>query len=217
MKPQVQPEHYFGEDYLSKKRFISYWHQIHEISSRKPQSILEIGIGNGFVSDYLKHIGYNITTIDIDRRLHPDIVGSVLDIPLQDKSFDLVACFEVLEHIPYDRFTQALSELHRISSNYVLLSMPNCARVYPIYFPILKWDERKTLIPLPRLKQTLIPLPRLKPPQHKFNGEHYWEIGKAGYSIENVTKKIKISGFEIVSNYRVFENPSHHFFVLNKI
>jgi len=207
MKPQVQPEHYCGENYLSKKRFISYWHQIHEISSRNPQSILEIGIGNGFVSNYLKHIGYNITTIDIDRRLHPNIVGSVLNIPLQDESFDLVACFEVLEHIPYDKFAQALSELHRISRSYVILSVPDCTQVYPVYIHIPKLGAL----------QILIPIPRLKTPQHKFDGEHYWEIGKTGYPIKNIAEKIKNTGFEIIKTYRVFEIPYHRFFVLIKI
>ncbi len=207
MKPQVPPDQYFGENYLKKKRFISYWHQIHEIISHEPQSILEIGIGNGLVSNYLKHIGYNVIAIDIDRRLHPDIAGSVLNVPFQDNSFDLVACFEVLEHIPYDKFTQALSELHRITSGYVILSVPDCTPVYPVYIHIPKLGALRTLIPIPRLKA----------PRHKFNGEHYWEIGKAGYSIETITEKIKNTGFEITKTYRVFEIPYHHFFVLNKV
>lgn len=207
MKPQVPPDQYFGENYLKKVRFISYWHQIHEIVSHEPQSILEIGIGNGLVSNYLKYIGYNIVTIDIDRRLHPNIAGSVLNTPFQANSFDLVACFEVLEHIPYDKFTQALSELHRITSGYVILSVPDCTSVYPVYIHIPKLGALRTLIPIPRLKA----------PRHEFDGEHYWEIGKEGYSIETITEKIKNTGFEITKTYRVFEIPYHHFFVLNKV
>ena len=53
MKPQVEPNHYFNESYNSKERFISYWHQINEIIKLKPKKVLEIGIGNGFVSKYL--------------------------------------------------------------------------------------------------------------------------------------------------------------------
>jgi len=50
MKTQFEPNHYFNEKYDSKSRFISYWHQIYEIVRLRPKNVLEIGIGNGFVS-----------------------------------------------------------------------------------------------------------------------------------------------------------------------
>ena len=54
MKPQVESSHFFTESYDSKGRFSSYWHQIHEIIRLRPKRVLEIGIGNVFVSKYLK-------------------------------------------------------------------------------------------------------------------------------------------------------------------
>ncbi|MHA1380617.1 MAG: hypothetical protein ACTSRG_19795 [Candidatus Helarchaeota archaeon] len=51
---------------------------------------------------------------------------------------------------------------------------------------------------------------------HKFNGEHYWEIGKAGYPLSKIIKDIQKTGFEVEKTYRVFENPYHRFFILRK-
>ena len=62
----------------------------------------------------------------------------------------------------------------------------------------------------------LIPLPRFKKSIHKFDGEHYWEIGKDGYPLSKITKDIKRAGFDIKKTYRIFENPYHRFFVLKK-
>lgn len=54
---QVEPDHYY-DNYDWKGRFCSYWHQINEIIELGPNRVLEIGIGNGFVSKYLKDRKY---------------------------------------------------------------------------------------------------------------------------------------------------------------
>ena len=113
MKPQVEKEAYFSRDYDTKARFSSYWHQIDEVLRLNPGRVLEIGLGNGFVSGYLRSRRVRLFTIDIDRRLRPDVTGTVLRLPFADKSFDVVICCEILEHIPYDSFSLALSEVHR--------------------------------------------------------------------------------------------------------
>lgn len=206
MKPQVKPNHYFVNSYDSKGRFISYWHQINEIIKLNPKKVLEIGIGNGFVSKYLKERRVNILTLDIDKKLNPDIVGSVLDVPFPDNSFEVVACYELLEHLQYEKFYKALSEIFRVSKSYAILSLPDTSRVYRLYVQI----------PKIRIFKKLISLPRLKNPIHKFDGEHYWEIGKAGYPLSKITKDIERAGFNIEKTYRIFENPYHRFFILKK-
>lgn len=206
MNLQVEPNHYFNEFYDSKERWISYWHQINEIIKLNPKKVLEIGIGNGFVSKYLKERKLNIVTLDIDNRLNPDVVGSVLNIPLEDNSFDVVACYEVLEHLPYENFGRALSEIFRVSNSYAILSLPDVSRVYRLYIQIPKVGTFKRLMPLPRIK---IPI-------HKFDGEHYWEIGKAGYSLNRIIEDIQKAGFKIEKTYRIFENPYHRFFIARK-
>jgi 2-polyprenyl-3-methyl-5-hydroxy-6-metoxy-1,4-benzoquinol methylase len=123
-RAQVEPSPYRRAAYDSKGHFISYWHRIDEILRQGPDNILEIGIGNGLLGKYLRDQGYRVTTLDHDPRLEPDIAASVLDLPLKDESFDVVACFEVLEHLPFEAVPQALSELRRVSRQSVLIS-PN--------------------------------------------------------------------------------------------
>lgn len=206
MKSQVKASHYFNNSYDTKERFISYWHQINEIIKLNPKKVLEIGTGNGFVSKYLKERRVNILTLDIDKKLNPDIVGSVLDVPFPDNSFEVVACYELLEHLQYKNFYKALSEIFRVSKSYAILSLPDASRVYRVYVQIPKIGIIKRLISLPRLKN----------PIHKFNGEHYWEIGKVGYPLSKITKDIEKAGFNIKKTYRIFENPYHRFFILKK-
>src|SRR6056297_3237194 len=107
-KLQVSKNHYFKNKYDDLKRFVSYWHQIKQIIQLNPKNILEIGKGNGFVSDYFKKRNFKVKTLDIDKELKPDKIGSVLDIPFDNNSFSLIACFELLEHIPYKKIPTAL-------------------------------------------------------------------------------------------------------------
>lgn len=203
---QVSPEHYEKLRYDNKKRFINYWHQINEITSINADSILEIGVGNGFVSNYLSGNNYNIKTLDIDARLNPDVVGSVLDLPFEDNKFDLITCFEVLEHLPYNKAEQAIKELYRVSSKNTIISVPNRTLCY------------KFLIKLPVIKEKsfLFSIPRLLSKKHIFDGQHYWELGKKGYPVSRFRKTIENQGFVISKSYRIFESDNHHIFVLKK-
>jgi ubiquinone/menaquinone biosynthesis C-methylase UbiE len=205
MSNQVEPNHYFSHDYDSKQRFISYWHQINEIINLKPHNVLEIGKGNGFVSSYLRNRGYKITTLDIDKRLKPDVAGSVLDIKLPSQSFDVVACYEVLEHLSYENFSKALKEIYRVCIHYAVISLPDCSRVYRFSCQIPKLGEIKKLIPLKKISKI-----------HKFDGQHYWEIGKKGYPLRKILSDVRAEGFTIEKSYRIFELAYHRFFILKK-
>lgn len=204
MTIQVNPDQYYNGNYDHKDRFISYWHQINEIIKQNPKTILEIGIGNGFVSKYLRERNLNVTTLDIDKRLNPDVTGDILNIPFKDGSFDVVVCYEVLEHLEYKKFSKAVSELSRVSNAYVIISLPQADIVYKFSFQI----------PLIGYIKLLIPRPKFRRPVHKFDGEHYWEIGKKDYPIKIIIKDLQRAGFYVEKTYRVFENPYHRFFVL---
>lgn len=200
---QVDPSHY-NLNYDSKQRWVSYWHQIHEIMKLEPESVLEIGIGNGVVSRYLKTAGVNITTMDIDERLGPDKVGSVVTIPFNAKSFDVAACFEVLEHLPYKNFIVALNEFKKVANKYVLISLPDVNRVYKFYLHLPRVNDIQKLIPVPRIQKI----------SHQFDGQHYWEIGKKDYPLNRITNDMAKAGLRLIKTYRVFEFRSHRFFIL---
>ena len=51
---------------------------------------------------------------------------------------------------------------------------------------------------------------------NNFDGEHYWEIGKAGYPLSKIINEIQKVGFRVEKTYRVFENPYHRFLLLRK-
>ncbi len=206
MNPQPGPDHFSPESYDTKERFISYWHQIHEIISLEPKKVLEVGIGNGFVTRYLREKGCGVTTLDIVSELGPDVTGSVLSMPFENAAFDVVVCFEVLEHLPYDDFPKALEELSRVSRKHVVLSLPDHTAVYRVN------------IELPRMKpiKRLVPHPFPRPPFHEFDGEHYWIIGKSNYPLEKISHDIERTGFKIVETYRAFEFYGHRFFSLEK-
>jgi len=194
---------YLNKSYDSKKRFCSYWHQINEIINLNPHKVLEIGVGNGFTSKYLKEKKVNIITLDIDKKLNPDVVGSAVNMPFGNSSFDVVACYEVLEHLPYENFPRALTEIYRVSNSYVILSLPDISRVWHLYLDIPWLGEIKKLIPLPPLR-----------PVRKIGEEHYWEIGDSAHPFRRIINDIKKAGFKIEKTYRVFENPYHRFFIL---
>jgi len=198
---------YLNSHYDSKKRFCSYWHQVNEVISMKPMSVLEIGVGNGFVTRYLREKGISVTTLDVVHELNPNVAGSVLRIPFADKTFDVVSCYEVLEHLPYSQFGDALGEIHRVSQKRVNLSLPDVTTSYRIYLELPRFDR-------PIKKLIAHPFPRPSP--HEYDGEHYWEIGKIGYSLNRIRLAIENRKFRIVKTYRVFEWPYHRFFVLEK-
>jgi SAM-dependent methyltransferase len=48
----------------------------------------------------------------------------------------------------------------------------------------------------------------------EFAGEHHWEIGVAGYPLDRFTEALSAAGLRVAREFRVPENPWHHFFVL---
>jgi hypothetical protein len=207
MKPQVQKQHYFTNSYEAKERFITYWHQIHEAMILNPRNILEIGVGNKFVSNYLKERGFDITTLDLDVELKPCIVGSVLKIPLLDESFEVATCYQLLEHLPYDEFNNALKEIARVSVNNIIISLPDVTTVYRFNIELPRFKPIKKLIPHP--------FPRSKP--YEFDGQHFWEIGWKEYPLSRITSDIMHSKLNILKTYRVYEFYYHRFFILEKL
>jgi hypothetical protein len=202
---QVDSHHYLQFSYNKKGRFCSYWHQIEEVRKLNPENILEIGMGNGFVAWFLQNAGLEVTTMDIDPDLKPTIVGSVVDIPLPDDSFDLVMCCQLLEHLPYDNFVPALLQLHRVAKKHVVLSLPDMKPVHRVH---IETPIGKARFFYPKLFS--------KPIDWKFDGQHHWNINNLGYPTTRIINDIMSTNFKIVSHFRVPENPGHHFFILNK-
>lgn len=203
MKTQVEISHYNFLKYVNKERFISYYYQLKYILEINPKTFLEIGCGTGILKKFLpKSINYFSSDIDID--LTPDVMSNIESLPFKDNSFEMIGCFQVLEHLPFEKFKQILLELERVSSKYVFISIPNASRQFmiDIHVPVIRQITFNILIPR-FLKK------------HKFDGQHYWEIGKKGLS-KKMIKKIIESIFKVKHSFTPKENSYHTFFLLEK-
>ena len=201
---QVNKTAYQFFSYAHPGRFVSYYHQLSEVLSLNPVSVLEIGVGDGIFRDYLKgNTDVAYTSVDVADDLHPDVVGDVTKLPFKDGTFDVVCAFEVLEHISFERFEDALLELARVSRGPVVLSLPH-------FGPPLQF-----LLKIPLLKEIRFSWKVPFPKAHIFNGQHYWEIGKKGYSTQDIRTVLE-KHFKVVKEFIPFENQYHHFFVLQK-
>lgn len=201
---QVNKEHYEFENYSDPERWMSYYNQIIETLAFNPQSVLEIGIGGGIYRDFIsQHTNIDYKSLDIAEDLSPDILGSVDNIPFEDGAVDLVVAFEILEHLPFERFERSLFEINRICRKGAVISLPH-------FGPPVKF-----LLKVPFLKEIKIHFKIPYPRPHKFNGEHYWEIGKIEYSQDKI-RKIISKYFIIKKEFVPFENQYHHFFILTK-
>jgi ubiquinone/menaquinone biosynthesis C-methylase UbiE len=202
MEPQVAHDHYDFGKYTSPARWMSHYYQIRSIMRRNPESVLEIGVGNGILRSYLTgKTKVSYTSVDIAADLKPDIVASVTKLPLPDTSHDIACAFQVLEHLPFEEFSVAVNELCRVAKKAVIISLPHSS-------PSLSFLLKLPILPVLRWAYKL-PIPV----QHAFDGQHYWEIGKKGYPLSRIRSELRKIA-DIDEEFMPFENPYHRFFVL---
>lgn len=207
-KPQVDKCCYDG-NYDHLKRFISYFYQIDLFRKLGVNKILEVGVGNKTVSNYLKHKGYAVVTCDHDKTLNPDYVASITNLPFEDSEFDCVMAYEVLEHLPFDDFSKAISELNRVSRKYVLISLPYSSFYlelllrFPFIDKLLQKDFLRLFISVPFYSNKFL------------SPEHYWELGRKGYPLKKIRSVINTK-FRIIKEFRPSIDTYHYFFVLSK-
>jgi 2-polyprenyl-3-methyl-5-hydroxy-6-metoxy-1,4-benzoquinol methylase len=112
-----------------------YKYLIKEVKELSPQSILDVGCGEGFTLNKLKENGvasklegvdFLHAAVEIGSKVHPDLhlkQGNIYDLPYKDNAFDVVLCTEVLEHL--ENPEKALKELKRVTKKYCIISVPN--------------------------------------------------------------------------------------------
>jgi len=103
---------------------------MHIFSKFQPKKTLDVGCAKGFIVKGLSELGVDSYGIDPSKyalsQAHPDIKeklihGIAQSIPFCDKSFDVVTCFDVLEHIPERDVSKVLSEMLRVTNKWLIL------------------------------------------------------------------------------------------------
>jgi ubiquinone/menaquinone biosynthesis C-methylase UbiE len=120
-----------------QRKLIDRFHRniIGQILTLAPATFLDAGCGEGFVAELLIQqlpgleltgFDFNPDAVEIAKAKNPGstfITASIFDLPFDDNSFDVVGCFEVLEHQTDPR--PALKELARVARNAVIISVPH--------------------------------------------------------------------------------------------
>lgn len=200
-------KHYNPASYLSPTRMASIGYQIRFMNQHFPgANVLEVGVGSGLAAQLLRKLGHQVTTLDVDVELSPDVVGSVTEIPVETGAFASFLCCQVLEHLPWEDSRMALEEIRRVTKLGGVISVPTVRprlglRVYPF-----------------RRGHPTRMLPGLWPKSRQLHtpDEHYWELG-IGVSLRQFREACAEAAFQIVEELQPIENPYHHFFVLKAV
>lgn len=233
--PQVERAHYF-KGYDTPGRFSSYWHQIDETTGLGGR-VVEIGVGNGTVAAVLRTRGLQVTTVDIDPALNPDVAADIRELPFPDGSFDTALAAEVLEHLPWEEVPAAASELARVARRGAVVSVPSSdvAFVVQARVPNALQIGRMLLRRRLRLREALWGLTqrqawtrtgglvrelgdvgRIHRDASPLSDQHFWELGAGDVRREDFVVVFEHSGFRLVRDYRAPGYPYHHFFVFER-
>jgi 2-polyprenyl-3-methyl-5-hydroxy-6-metoxy-1,4-benzoquinol methylase len=116
------------------KRFVSKLHELFE-SGSPPRSVLEIGVGEGFLSGFLAErypavefsgVDLNQQDLELLAKKFPRIkryCANIYDLSALPGGYDLIICAEVLEHV--DEPERALEQIVRLAPQRVILTVPH--------------------------------------------------------------------------------------------
>jgi SAM-dependent methyltransferase len=97
-------------------------------------SLLDVGTGRGETLDIALAAGYSpvLGTEVVRELLHPGAVvyAEAHALPFDDHSFDIVTCFDVLEHLLHDDQAPALRELCRVARRAVIVTAATFSHVF---------------------------------------------------------------------------------------
>jgi 2-polyprenyl-3-methyl-5-hydroxy-6-metoxy-1,4-benzoquinol methylase len=140
-----------------QRRLIDRFHHVlmAKIGELAPATFLDAGCGEGFVTEILIRqfpgmtvtgFDFNAPSVELARAKNPTATfhtASIYELPFKSGEFDVVGCFEVLEHLHDPRL--ALRELARVSRRAVVMSVP-----HEPYFSLMNAARGKNLDIRPR-------------------------------------------------------------------
>ena len=152
------------------------------------KSVLDVGCGEGLFLYLLekerriKGMGIEISEKKIDyARKHLNVnaeLGDASNLKFGDRSFDVVTALEVLEHLPYGIYEEALKEIDRVADKYIIISVP--------------YDEQRMFITCPYCKT-------------KFNPNYHLRTFKEK-NIINLFPSFKLDSVERIGATYIYQN-----------
>ena len=116
------------------KRFVAKLHELFE-SGDPPKSVLEIGVGEGFLSGFLSErypsvefsgVDLNPQDLELLAKKFPRIrryCANIYDLSALPGGYDLIICAEVLEHVTEPE--RALDQIIKLGPQRVILTVPH--------------------------------------------------------------------------------------------
>jgi hypothetical protein len=100
-----------------------------QLSPLEATTVLDVGARDGCVACPLADRGAQVTAIDLDQPtfVHPRVTtatGDARQLAFPDRSFKMIVCSEVLEHIASDQLPRVAAEFKRVAANYILIGVP---------------------------------------------------------------------------------------------
>jgi hypothetical protein len=197
-------DYYLSDNYFKPLQFVSYCGQINAVRKVSPETLLEIGIGNGIVCTLLEYLGIDVTTFDINPNLKPDVVGNIIDLKkyFNSEQFDAVLCCEVLEHLPLDMLDTCLENISYVSRS-AIITLPRSGRV--LLFANGEIPKKSFDISI-RMPFTF----------SRTSDMHHWEIDSSKSSSMKNILSIMNKYFNVREFYRMPWNYYHYVFILDK-
>lgn len=110
--------------------FGDHWKPIWQtMMAARPTSLLDVGCGRGGLVQAMRLHGHTAHGCDV-APCEPWIDRAELPLlPYVDGAFDLVGCFDVLEHVPESHVEASIHELRRVCGRQMFVSVAECSDV----------------------------------------------------------------------------------------
>jgi SAM-dependent methyltransferase len=152
------------------------WRVVGTLLDKNSRTLLDIGCEELFFYNKLKDL-YEITLADYSPRNDLIQCEDIQNLSFADRSFDIVLCQQVLEHVPNP--VEAILELRRVARRQLIISVP-----YEPFFTLcrfLTWEKEHLWAVTPRVLKHYLGKPMF---ESKVVLKRYylaaWKVGSSG-------------------------------------
>ena len=192
----------YSSDWINKlesiEHWLSYWHQLKLMleSLEAKDSMIELGIGSGFTSNYLRSKNIDVLTVDIDKNKSPDIVSDAISFK-PNKNYDHFCAFEVFEHMKFEEMENVLKNIKSKIDKNIFISVPIYKKT-PINIE-LKFKSYWKSITVKTPKTSII------------DPHHQWELNYKDITEEKLISVFEHHNFKLKNKSSFFRWRYFHF------